>query len=401
MLRGMGNREERVHVVLAGGGTAGHVNPLLSVADAIRAERPDASITVVGTESGLEHDLVPQAGYRLETIEKLPFPRSLNTATFAFPGKWMSEVRKAKAILARHHADVVVGFGGYASAPVYRAAKRMHIPIVIHEQNAKAGMANKLGAKWADYIATVYDNTGLEAPKGVRIERVGLPLRPVIARLCKDLDTPRLARVEAASALGVDPTRPLILITGGSLGAASINTAVAGACTELLSRAQVIHLTGKGKIQDVKRIVSERAGADVLNDLGLEHVGHGDYHAVEYLQRMDLAFACADLTICRAGAGTVAELAAVGMPAIYVPLPFGNGEQRFNAQPVVEAGGGLLVDDADFTSTWVAEHVVSLMEDQQGLQRLADAAWKFGTRDAAQIMAKRVLALAGGASIME
>jgi UDP-N-acetylglucosamine--N-acetylmuramyl-(pentapeptide) pyrophosphoryl-undecaprenol N-acetylglucosamine transferase len=206
MLGGMGKREEQIHVVLAGGGTAGHVNPLLSVADAIRAQRPNSSITVVGTESGLERDLVPQAGYELETVEKVPFPRALNAAAFAFPGKWFSELRKAKDILRRHHADVVVGFGGYASAPVYRAAKSLHIPIAIHEQNAKAGMANKLGAKWADYVGTVYDGTGLQVKQGATIERVGLPLRPSIARLCKGLDSPRLARVEAASTLGIDPT---------------------------------------------------------------------------------------------------------------------------------------------------------------------------------------------------
>lgn len=401
MLGGMGKREEQIHVVLAGGGTAGHVNPLLSVADAIRAQRPNSSITVVGTESGLERDLVPQAGYELETVEKVPFPRALNAAAFAFPGKWFSELREAKDILRRHHADVVVGFGGYASAPVYRAAKSLHIPIAIHEQNAKAGMANKLGAKWADYVGTVYDGTGLQVKQGATIERVGLPLRPSIARLCKGLDSPRLARVEAASTLGIDPTRPLILITGGSLGAASINAAVAGASVELLRRAQIIHLTGKGKLAEVRRIVSEHAGPEVLNDLSLQHLGQGDYHTVEYLERMDLAFASADLTICRAGAGTVAELAAVGMPAIYVPLPFGNGEQRFNAQPLVEAGGGLLVDDADFTSDWVAAHVVELMEDNQQLQGLAEAAWKFGTRDAADKVAKRVLALADGMTIME
>ncbi|MCH4160884.1 MAG: undecaprenyldiphospho-muramoylpentapeptide beta-N-acetylglucosaminyltransferase [Bifidobacterium sp.] len=401
MLKGMGKREEQVHVVLAGGGTAGHVNPLLSVADAIRAKRPNSSITVIGTETGLERELVPQAGYELETIEKVPFPRSLNAAALAFPSKWFSELRKAKAILKRHQADVVVGFGGYASAPVYRAAKSLHVPIAIHEQNAKAGMANKLGAKWADYIGTVYDHTGLESKGNARSELVGLPLRPSIARLCRGLDTPRLARVEAASSLGIDPTRPLMLVTGGSLGAASINSAVAGASAELLERVQIIHLTGKGKLEEVKRIVSANAGSEVLNDLSLQHLGQGDYHAVEYLERMDLAYACADLTICRAGAGTVAELAAVGMPAIYVPLPFGNGEQRFNAQPLVEAGGGLLVDDADFTKDWVAKNVVGLVQDQHQLQHLAEAAWKFGTRDAAEKMAERVLALADGTSIME
>ena len=137
---------KRVHVVLAGGGTAGHVNPLLSVAGAIRQSDPDAVVTVIGGNTGLENQLVPAAGYEMDTIDKVPFPRSLNADAFAFPFRWVSEVRRVKAILARRQADVVCGFGGYVSAPVYRAAKKMGIPLAFHEQNARAGMANKLGA---------------------------------------------------------------------------------------------------------------------------------------------------------------------------------------------------------------------------------------------------------------
>ena len=172
------------HVVLAGGGTAGHVNPLLAVASAIRRIEPQAQVSVIGTEVGLEHDLVPQAGYELDTIDKVPFPRRPNLYALQFPAKWKRETAKVRSILASRQADVVVGFGGYASAPAYAAAHRMGIPIAIHEQNAKAGMANKLGARWADYIGTAYDNTGLKARDGAAIERVGLPLRPAIAELC-------------------------------------------------------------------------------------------------------------------------------------------------------------------------------------------------------------------------
>ena len=338
------------HIVLAGGGTAGHVNPLLAVAHVIRELEPEADIAVVGTAVGLERDLVPQAGFELETIEKVPFPRRPNKAALQFPAKWKAEKAKVRDILTRHQAQVVVGFGGYTSAPVYAAAHSMGIPIAIHEQNARAGMANKLGARWASMIGAAYAQPGLKPRRGVEVERVGLPLRPAIARLASDLEHDRTATRKAAAAqLGVDPDRPLVVVTGGSLGAVNVNRAVAASAKNLLAHAQVIHLTGKGKDDEVRSLVSVSAGEDVLGELGPDHVSDGDYRVAPYLERIDLAFACADLIICRSGAGTVSELTALGLPAIYVPLPIGNGEQRFNAQPVVDAEGGLMVADGDFT----------------------------------------------------
>lgn len=382
-------------IVLAGGGTAGHVNPLLAVADAIKSIEPEADISVIGTEVGLEHDLVPQAGYELETIEKVPFPRRPNMAALKFPMQWKHETAKVREILTRRNAQVVVGFGGYASAPVYASAHAMGIPIAIHEQNARAGMANKLGARWADYIGTAYDDTGLKARRGTRIERVGLPLRPAIAKLCAQLASDsQKARLQAAEELGVDPDRPLVVVTGGSLGAVSLNRAVAASAASLLEHAQVIHLTGKGKSEEVRSLASVSAGDDAINGLGKSYAGAGDYHVADYLERIDLAFACADLVICRAGAGTVSELTALGLPAIYVPLPIGNGEQRFNAQPVVRSGGGLMVDDRDFTKEWVIGHVPDLLSNQEQLNAYADASWRYGIRDAADAMARQVLALA-------
>ena len=196
-----------------------------------------------------------------------------------------------------------------------------------------------------------------------------------------------------AAQLGVDPDRPLVVITGGSLGAVNVNRAVAASAKDLLAHAQVIHLTGKGKDDEVRSLVSVSAGEDVLGELGPDHVSDGDYRVAPYLERIDLAFACADLIICRSGAGTVSELTALGLPAIYVPLPIGNGEQRFNAQPVVDAEGGLMVADGDFTPDWVRGHVPELLADPDKLSRYGANAWKYGIRDAAEVMAKRVLAL--------
>ena len=383
------------HLVLAGGGTAGHVNPLLSVAAAIRERCPQASVSVIGTAVGLEHDLVPAAGLSLDLIEKVPFPRRPGKAALDFPRRWLREVQRVRGYLQDRSADLVVGFGGYASAPAYRAARNLGLPIVVHEQNARAGMANKLGARWADFVGTAYENTGIRARSGVPVRRVGLPLRPTIARLAKQMEADHAgARRESAHSLGLDPDRPILLVTGGSLGALSLNKAVAGAARQLLDRTQIIHLTGRGKAAQVREQVTADLGDAAINNLDPAHRGQGDYHMAEYLERIDLAFACADLVVCRAGAGSVSELAALGVPAVYVPLPIGNGEQRFNAQPVVDAGGGLMVDDAALDAKWIASHIPALMANGDRLADMRRRAWGYGIRDAAQVMAEQILTMA-------
>lgn len=390
------NAATRHRIILAGGGTAGHVNPLLAVADAIRRSEPDADIIALGTAVGLEADLVPAAGYRLETIEKVPFPRRPGVYMVKFPAKWRRETAKVRDLIGAQGTQVVVGFGGYASAPAYAAAHKLGVPVVIHEQNAHAGMANKLGSRWARFIGTAYDGTGLTPAKGGAVERVGLPLRPAIAALAEQLQHDRAGvRERNARELGLDPERPVIVVTGGSLGAASLNRAVSGTAGTLVRHTQIVHLTGKGKIDEVRDRVVQSAGAQVLTGLGEDSQPGRDYHVAQYLERIDKAFACADLVICRSGAGTVSELTALGLPAVYVPLPIGNGEQRFNAQPVVEAGGGLLVDDHDFTTTWVEEHIPALLADPATLRGYGERAWRYGIRDAADRMARRVLDIAG------
>ena len=380
------------HVVLAGGGTAGHVNPLLAVAAALNDIDEDVKISVIGTAQGLESRLVPAAGYELDTIAKVPFPRRPNMDALRFPARWVREGRRTREILIRRHTQVVVGFGGYASAPVYAQAHRLGVPIIIHEQNARAGLANRLGARWASLIATAYDDTGLNPHGNAHIRRVGLPLRPAIAELSKAFRERRHeTRLACASQLGLDPNRPIMVVTGGSLGAASLNHAVAQASSVLLKHTQIVHLTGRGKGEQVRRTVAARCGETVLNDIDEGHAGQGDYHVAEYLERIDLAFGCADLIVCRAGAGTVCELSALGLPAVYVPLPIGNGEQRFNVQPLIDAGGGIVVDDHVFTDVWVEQHIVPLLSDPEHLRELGRHAWSYGIRDAADTLARYVL----------
>ncbi|GMA26386.1 UDP-N-acetylglucosamine--N-acetylmuramyl-(pentapeptide) pyrophosphoryl-undecaprenol N-acetylglucosamine transferase [Luteimicrobium album] len=361
-------------VVLAGGGTAGHVNPLLSVADELRRRRPDASIVALGTREGLESRLVPERGYPLEFLPRVPLPRRPSGEWARLPGRLKAAVDAAGEAIDRIGAQAVVGFGGYVSTPAYLAARRRGVPVVVHEQNARPGLANKLGARWAAQVGVTFPGTPLA---GAVV--TGLPLRREVAELVERLGHDRAGtRAAAAEVLGLDPALPTLLVTGGSLGAQSLNMAVSGAARELLGGGvQVLHLTGTGKAEPVLGALAGLAGTE-------------RYHALEYLGEMHLAYAVADLVLCRSGAGTVSELAALGIPAVYVPLPIGNGEQRLNAAPVVDAGGGLLVPDAELTPAWVAREVPGLLSDGARLGGMAQAAATAGVRDGAARVADLV-----------
>lgn len=366
-------------VLLAGGGTAGHVNPLLAVADELRARRPDVRVTVLGTAEGLEADLVPAHGYRLVTVPRVPLPRRPSVDLLRLPARLRTAVRAARAAMDEAGAQVVVGFGGYVATPAYLAARR-RVPVVVHEQNARPGLANRLGARWAAAVGVTFPGTPL---RGAQV--TGLPLRgPVAVLVAERRSDPRGSRARAAEALGLDADRPTLLVTGGSLGAVSLNTAVSGCATELLDAGvQVLHLTGAGKADAV------------LEGLGRSgRAGDPGYQVREYLDRMELALAVADLVVARAGAGTVSELAALGVPAVYVPLPVGNGEQRLNAAPVVRAGGGLLVADADLDPSWVRTRVLPLLADASRLSAMGAAAASVGVRDGAARVADLVEAQA-------
>jgi len=386
-----------LRVLLAGGGTAGHVNPLLATAAALRDAAsggdPRTEILVLGTAQGLEARLVPEAGYELARVPRVPMPRRPGGDLLRLPGRLRAAVRAASAAIERVGADVVVGFGGYVSTPAYLAARRAGVPVVIHEQNARPGLANRLGARWAAGVALTFASTPLAASRrhGGRTLTTGLPLRPAVAELVARRSTEegaRAARAEGAVALGLDPASPTILVTGGSLGAQHLNEVLARSLGDLSAGIQVLHLTGRGKDAPVREalaqaLASGRAPADLA----------GRYHVLDYLTAMEQAYACADGVICRSGAGTVAELTALGLPALYVPLPVGNGEQRLNAADCVSAGGGLLVADADLGPQDVTGFV-ALVSDPDRRAAASAAAASTGVRDGADRLADLIRTVA-------
>jgi UDP-N-acetylglucosamine--N-acetylmuramyl-(pentapeptide) pyrophosphoryl-undecaprenol N-acetylglucosamine transferase len=352
--------------LLAGGGTAGHVNPLLAVADRLRRDEPDAEVVVLGTKEGLEARLVPARGYELASIPKLPFPRRPNAAALRFPGEYRRSIRSVRSLIRERGIDVVVGFGGYASAPAYSAARAERLPLVLHEANARPGLANRLGARYTPWVGVAFEGTRLPHARFV-----GMPLRVEIEQLDR-----QAARQAALAEFGLVDDRPTLLVTGGSLGARRINGTIGARAAELTAAGwQVLHIQG---------------GRGELSDPGIEH-----YRLLDYCDRMDLALALADFAVARAGAATVSEFAALGIPAVYVPFPIGNGEQRFNAAGVVEAGGGILVDDAEFLPGWVDGELLPLLADRARVAAMGERAASAGVRDGSDRMVALIRAALG------
>ncbi|MEV0948758.1 undecaprenyldiphospho-muramoylpentapeptide beta-N-acetylglucosaminyltransferase [Rhodococcus sp. NPDC049939] len=377
----MSGDKSNLSVVVAGGGTAGHIEPALAVADAIKAIDDDVTVTAIGTARGLETTLVPARGYPLELVPPVPLPRKISLDLLRLPGRLRESVRRTREVLDKTEADVIVGFGGYVSVPAYLAAgrgllrRRRRIPIVVHEANASAGIANKIGARRAARVLAAVGGSGVAARGRSEAEILGIPVRAAITGLDR-----KALRAQAREYFGLPSEGPVLLVFGGSQGARSLNDAISGAAGSLAEAGvSVLHAHGPKNTLDVPVPAT---------------VGAPPYIAVPYLSRMDLAYSAADVAICRSGAMTVAEVSAVGLPAVYVPLPHGNGEQELNAQPVVAAGGGMIVADGDLSSGFVAETVIPLLRDPARLEDMGRRAAGAGHRSAAADVARIVLDVA-------
>jgi UDP-N-acetylglucosamine--N-acetylmuramyl-(pentapeptide) pyrophosphoryl-undecaprenol N-acetylglucosamine transferase len=351
-----------VRVLLAAGGTGGHIEPALNVGDALRRLDASVDVLVLGGDRGLENTMVPARGYELVTVPSVPMPRRPGGDLIRLAPRMRTAVGRATGILRDRRIDVVIGFGGYAAVPAYLAARRTRTPLIIHEANARPGIANRLGARFTPHVYSSFP----DAMGGST--RMALPLRQAISTLDREA-----LRSTARSGFGLSDEAPVLLVSGGSQGAMRLNTVVAEALPGLLSAGiEVLHAVGP------------------RNELPPAQPG---YVPLPFIDRMDLAYAAADLALMRAGAMTCAELAAVGLPAIYVPLPIGNGEQRVNALPVVAAGGGLLIDDSVISAEWLTETASAVLHDGDRLRGMGAAAFAHGVRDADEQLARIVLAV--------
>ncbi|MFE3457263.1 undecaprenyldiphospho-muramoylpentapeptide beta-N-acetylglucosaminyltransferase [Nocardiopsis aegyptia] len=360
-----------MRVALAGGGTAGHIEPALSLADALRRLEPSTEILCLGTERGLETRLVPMRGYELGLIPAVPLPRKLTPKLLTVPGKLAGALSAAGDQLDRLQADILVGFGGYVATPGYLAARRRRIPTVVHEANPLPGLANRLGARLTPHVYTGHPHAQIRNGRFI-----GIPLRRQISTL------DRLAMGDKARAFfGLRHDLPTLLIFGGSQGAQRLNETAFASRPYFRDRGvQVLHVVGP-------------KNADEPQDLTEDGI---PYVAVPYVDRMDMAYAAADVAMCRSGAMTCAELTAVGLPGAFVPLAIGNGEQAKNAEPIVNAGGGLMVHNSDISVEWIAGELIPLLTDTDRVVTMSEAAARMGRRDADEALAREVLAIARG-----
>lgn len=324
-------------VVLAGGGTAGHVEPALAVARELMKTRPADHCIFLGTKSGLETTLVPAAGFELHFIAKVRISRKPSISWLRTPLDLVSAVASCSKILKK--ADVLVGFGGYVSAPAYLAAAITRTPIVIHEANAKPGWANRLGALFTPHLAVAHP---VDAGRFSQALLAGLPLRSDVAQAFSSSAADWLhSRKEAKARLGFPTNQPLVLIMGGSQGSVAINGVIAGSISTFTEKAiSVLHSVGK------------------LNALP---VAQGSYRPVAYVDAMADAYLAADLIIARSGAVTCSEFRALGRYALFVPLPIGNGEQFVNAASLVHDGRAQVLMQKEFTPLYISSQIDALL----------------------------------------
>ncbi len=340
------------NILISGGGTGGHIFPAISIANAIRRIHPDARILFVGAEDRMEMQRVPAAGYEIVGLPVAGFDRKRLWRNIPVLWKLAKSLLKARRIVADFKPDIAVGVGGYASGPILKEAQRRGIPTLIQEQNSYAGVTNKLLARNATKICVAYEGMDRFFPAG-KIEVTGNPVR-------KSLEENTLSREEAKKTLGFDPDRPLLFVTGGSLGARTINEAVAAALPSLTGKEiQVLWQTG-------------RYGADHFQQIASQYAP--GVKATTFVDDMAMAYRAADLVVARAGACTISEIQNLGIAAVLIPSPnVAEDHQRHNAEALSTRGAALMILDADAVAR-LGDTVTSLMDDPQKREKMARAA---------------------------
>lgn len=360
-----------MRVVISGGGTGGHIFPAISIANAIKAKNPSAQILFVGALGKMEMERVPAAGYEIVGLPVAGLQRSFALSNFLFPFKLISSIWKAKKIIKNFKPDVVVGVGGYASGPVLRVASNKHIPTLIQEQNSYPGLTNKILSKKVSKICVAYPNMERFFPAD-KIVLLGNPIRQTLLVLP--------TREAAAAALGFDPSKKMLFLTGGSLGARTLNEAFIKDI-ELLIKADINILWQTGKYYH-----------STVNE-AVKNIKSPQLKVVDFVGQMDMAYALADLVISRAGAGAIAEIALLGKPAIFVPSPnVTEDHQTKNAMVLVDANSAALVKDVDAVEKLVPK-ALDMISDVELLSKYASNVKQFAYPNASSSIADEVFKL--------
>ena len=362
-------------IIISGGGTGGHIFPAISIANALRRMRPDCEILFVGATGRMEMEKVPAAGYKIVGLNISGIQRGSIVKNLGLPFKVIGSVQKALQLIRDFRPDVVVGVGGYASGPILFAASLKNIPYLIQEQNSYAGITNKWLGKKAAKVCVAFDHMEQFFPAN-SILKTGNPVRKDVVNILNK-------HHHGSEMLKLDPLKRTILVTGGSLGAGTLNKSIEKHLPEIIAAdVQVVWQTGKFYYKGI----IERLGLDF----------HPNVRILEFLNKMDMAYAAADLIISRAGAGTIAELCLIKKPVILVPSPnVAEDHQTKNAMALVEREAALLINDRSAEDTLVSEALL-LLNDEERMQKLAENIGKMGLPDADDLIALEVLGLAEG-----
>jgi UDP-N-acetylglucosamine--N-acetylmuramyl-(pentapeptide) pyrophosphoryl-undecaprenol N-acetylglucosamine transferase len=359
--------------VIAGGGTAGHVIPGVALARVL-AGRGHA-VSFVGTELGLEARLVRESGFDFHAVPAQPFVRRLSWQALRAPLVSLRSVAIARGFV--RGVDAVIGMGGYVSVSTVLAARRERVPVVLHEQNAVPGLANRTLARFSRAVGVAFGDARKFFTRRSRVEVTGNPVRPEILRVAEERD---VLGKEGREALDLEDARRTILVFGGSQGALHIDRAAVGACRLLRSRAdlQIVLITGPSHFEMIERALPPPGGLLV--------------RALGFLDRMDLAYACADLVVCRSGATTIAEVSVCGLPALLVPYPYATRRhQEANARAMQRAGGASVLLDDQLSSESLAARIEALIDHDERLRAMAERSKAFARPDAGDCLADLAL----------
>lgn len=361
--------KENAHILIAGGGTGGHLFPALAIADEIKKKRPDTKFVFVGTKDKIEARIVPQRGYEFATIWISGFRRSLTPANLLFPAKIAVSLAQSFFLINRFRPDVVIGTGGYVCGPVLYVASIRKIPTVIHESNSYPGITTRMLSPRAAKVFTAFDVTNRWLKRTDNVERVGTPT-------CEVLDG--VSRKTAKAYFGLNARKQTVLVVGGSLGASSVNRAVNGMANKLISQGvQLVWQTGSRDFQEIR---------DRIDAKNIGWVG-------EFIDHMEFAYAAADVVVSRSGATTIAELTRIGKPAILVPFPFAAADhQTMNARTMADAGAAIMMPDSEVEKR-LEKVLVELLQNNKHMKSMAGASKSLGKPDASQIIAEKVLGL--------
>jgi UDP-N-acetylglucosamine--N-acetylmuramyl-(pentapeptide) pyrophosphoryl-undecaprenol N-acetylglucosamine transferase len=358
--------KEQIRIIIAAGGTGGHVYPAIAIADEIKKIKSQAEFLFVGTKEKIEARIVPQRGYMLAFIWISGFQRSLTFSNLLFPVKVIVSCVQSFFLIKRFKPDIVIGTGGYACGPVLYIASLLGYPTVVHESNSYPGMTTRMLSSRATKLFTAFEATSGWLKRKDNIERAGTPTRDNLGTISHE---------DGLHFFHLEPSKKTVLVFGGSLGAASINQAMESIISDLLvSGIQVIWQTGNTGVR-------------------LEKIPAKNFWMGKFIDNMEYAYAAADVVICRSGATTLAELTRLGKAAILVPYPFAAADhQTFNAQTLADAGAAIMISDSDLTTRLKTE-ALSLLNDDVKRQNMCNASRELGRPDAGKEIARKILEL--------